>query len=413
MSASFPTEAPAERLALVAALAEPAGRDQSARRLAVDLGADDLVLFVRDPEIGVLLPVAGLPQTWPRPWRTFVAEAVGRPSHSGRLPAPDGAHEIDACAVATSDGAAVLVLTGGQPKPAAVASIALVLPLLARLFADERGIAIARAQATLARQAAAEARSLADALDVSRRALQQEVRTREGFLAAASHDLKNPLGVIKGVAQLLRRRQRRADLTPERLVRGLESIETAVDQMATLVDELLDVARLQMGQPLELHRVSMDLVELLQQAIVDYQRGTDRHRLRLVATEASLVGNWDRARLARVIGNLIGNAVKYSPSGGEVLITVAREERDGRPWAVVEVRDQGIGIPAGDVPLVFERFHRAANTVGRISGAGVGLAASRQLVEQHAGTIVVDSQEGIGSTFVVYLPLHEPTPDTA
>src|SRR5205085_140437 len=124
------------------------------------------------------------------------------------------------------------------------------------------------------------------------------------------------------------------------------------------------------------------------------------HSIHVEATVSALVGLWDGARLERVLLNLFANAVKYSPDGGAISLTVSREDH----WAVVTVRDQGLGIPAADLPHIFERFHRAGN-VGRISGTGIGLAEARQIVEQHGGTVTVASQEGCGTTFTLRLPL--------
>ncbi|MDQ3703591.1 MAG: ATP-binding protein, partial [Chloroflexota bacterium] len=122
------------------------------------------------------------------------------------------------------------------------------------------------------------------------------------------------------------------------------------------------------------------------------------------------VGAFDGPRLQRVLTNLLSNALKYSPDGKEVWITVTRELAcQGRPdgeVAVLTVRDQGVGIPAPEVPRIFEPFYRAQNVAHRISGIGLGLAGSRQIVEQHGGTIQVESREGHGSTFTVRLPLH-------
>jgi signal transduction histidine kinase len=112
-------------------------------------------------------------------------------------------------------------------------------------------------------------------------------------------------------------------------------------------------------------------------------------------------------RLERVLENLLSNAIKYSPEGGSITVAIADEEIGG-PWAVLTVRDQGLGIPAADLPRVFERFQRARNVEGRIGGTGIGLASARQIVEQHGGTIAAESAEGTGSTFTVRLPLAFP-----
>jgi signal transduction histidine kinase len=127
--------------------------------------------------------------------------------------------------------------------------------------------------------------------------------------------------------------------------------------------------------------------------------------------------------LERVLGNLLSNAIKYSPDGGEIAVTVEVEGRKGGgtegggdgegEWAVLTVRDEGVGIPAGEVPKLFERFFRASNVAGRIAGTGVGLAGARQIVAQHGGTIAVASEEGRGSAFTVRLPLTAGDPGSA
>jgi signal transduction histidine kinase len=105
-----------------------------------------------------------------------------------------------------------------------------------------------------------------------------------------------------------------------------------------------------------------------------------------------------------VVDNLLSNAVKYSPAGGTVLLAIGCQESAGRRVAVLQVRDCGVGIPVDDMPHIFERFRRASN-VGGIQGTGIGLAISRMIVEQHDGSISVESVENTGTTFIVRLPL--------
>ena len=128
-----------------------------------------------------------------------------------------------------------------------------------------------------------------------------------------------------------------------------------------------------------------------------------RHSIRVEVAE-DLLAEVDPTRIARAVANLLGNAIKYSPAGGEIAVTLTREDDS----AVLAVRDQGIGIPAADLPRIFERFHRGSNVAGQIAGAGIGLAGARQIVEQHGGAITVESREGAGSTFTVRLPLEPP-----
>ena len=252
-------------------------------------------------------------------------------------------------------------------------------------------------------------------------AAQEAIRLRDDFLAVASHDLKNPLAALYGTAQLLQRTLARTGAIPaDRLVSGLSGIVSSSEQMNRQIGDLLDVARARAGEPLTLNRKPSDLVELTRRAVTAAQQATERHQLRFVVGSGqrenptnldTIVGNWDRTQIERVIGNLLSNAVKYSP-GGEIAVTLWPETDTACPaeWAVLTVEDHGVGIPAADLPYVFDRFARASNVVGRVGGSGIGLTAARQVVEQHGGTIAVKSEEGQGSTFTVRLPLAADAP---
>jgi signal transduction histidine kinase len=233
--------------------------------------------------------------------------------------------------------------------------------------------------------------------------LREQITARDEFMSTVSHDLKSPLTFIKGIASL---RRRRAVETPEThgLLDALDQIEACAGRMARQLDELVDASRLGAGQTLELRRERTDLVELARRAVAQHQQTTNRHAL-YVATELSeLVGVWDAGRLARVLDNLLDNAVKYSPRGGTIEVGVAREAES----AVLSVTDRGEGIPAGDLPHIFERFRRGRNVDGRIPGTGIGLAGVQRIVELHAGTINVQSEVGVGTTFTIRLPLNSP-----
>lgn len=234
--------------------------------------------------------------------------------------------------------------------------------------------------------------------------VRQAVRTRDEFLSSAAHDLRTPLTSIKGTAQLLRRRAMRGAADLDQLVSALATIDTTATRMTGLLDELSDLTRAQMGQVLSLRRTKVDLSDLASRVAASEQLRSDRHHITVVAPEP-VVGDWDEARLERAIHNLIDNAVKYSPSGGAVTVTVSRHRSGGSDQAVLAVRDEGIGIPAGDTRRIFERFERGANAERGYSGTGVGLASARQLVEAHGGTISVESAERVGSTFTIRLPI--------
>jgi PAS domain S-box-containing protein len=230
---------------------------------------------------------------------------------------------------------------------------------------------------------------------------------RDSFYSAATHDLKNPLTVILIGAERLESLARRSDQPSlQQLVPALKTIGVTAKKMVSLVDELLDVTRLRMGRQLELNRRPTDLVSLLQQVVAEYQATTDRLQIRMVPKVRRLVGCWDEARLERLFGNLLSNAIKYSPGRGDVVVEVTASGKLRERWAIVQVRDQGLGIPAADLPNIFDYYWRAPSVGARIAGSGIGLASARYLAQQHGGSISAESEVGVGSTFTVRLPLN-------
>jgi signal transduction histidine kinase len=203
-------------------------------------------------------------------------------------------------------------------------------------------------------------------------------------------------------AQMLARRAGRAE-APEWLPSGLRRIEANARRTTAMLDELLDLARLRMGLRIELDRRPTDLVALARDAVEAQTVATAGHQIELRAQVPELIGIWDRNRLARVLDNLLGNAVKYSPAGGPVRVDVGRTGETAR----LVVSDRGIGIPSADLPSILERFTRASNARG-FAGTGVGLWSVQQLVAAHGGEVEIESQEGMGTTVTVLLPL-EPT----
>lgn len=248
------------------------------------------------------------------------------------------------------------------------------------------------------------------AIDITDRAqllttAEAALRARDELTVMLSHDLKNPLTAVLGQAQLMRRRLKSGEIDRARLLRGLGSVEEAAGQMHAILDELLDMARLQAGRTLQLERQAIDLVALVRHVVERIQVWTEHHQLCVTSDLPELTSVCDERRIERVVENLLGNAIKYSPRGGSVTVSVERQERAGRTCAVVAVIDEGMGIPSADLPLIFERFQRGGNTTRRIPGTALGLASARRIVEQHGGTIEVTSVEGQGSTFTICLPL--------
>jgi len=235
---------------------------------------------------------------------------------------------------------------------------------------------------------------------------QHAVRVRDESLSEITHDIGQPLAALKLTTELLRHSVTDdGPQEPERMVQDLARVESAADQIAAMISELSDLARLQIGRELVLQRQPTDLVALARGVVGDVRKTARRHRLRLETEEERLVGNWDPIRIRRVLSNLIDNAVKYSPAGSEVVVSVGVESGEDGGRARLTVRDQGIGIPEPDLPHVFERFFRAGNAAAVSAGTGVGLAGVKQIVEQHGGSISLQSAEGKGTTATVLLPL--------
>ncbi|MGD9890704.1 MAG: ATP-binding protein [Dehalococcoidia bacterium] len=267
---------------------------------------------------------------------------------------------------------------------------------------------------TAQQQAAAEREALLAREQAALAAAQRALAVRDEFLGSVSHDLRTPLTSIRGLAQLLARQLARLE-PPQgpRLREQAAAIDRAAGTMTAMVEELLDLTRLEAGQPLELRQEPVDLVALAHVSVELQQPSTPLHDLQVVAAVPTLVGMWDRGRLERVLANLLSNAVKYSPEGGPVAVAVQRLHGLAEPWAELTVTDRGIGIPRADLPFIFERFRRGANVTGRVGGAGLGLAGARHIVELHGGTITAMSAEGAGTTITVRLPLRgsAPAPD--
>ena len=235
---------------------------------------------------------------------------------------------------------------------------------------------------------------------------QESMRLREQLQSVISHDLGQPVSAIRVAARVLQKEQTALD-EPARQAAGeyLTLIDYATTRMLAMIGEIVDVSRIQSGQPLDLDYQRVDLISLVRSEVVAQQATTVRHTIEVASGEKELTGEWDRERLTRVLSNLLTNAIKYSPNGGEIVVALRREAMGGRDWAVLEVRDHGIGIPAADLPAIFEPFHRASNALGQIRGTGLGLMSARQIVEQHGGRISIDSEEGVGTAVTVRLPL--------
>jgi signal transduction histidine kinase len=267
---------------------------------------------------------------------------------------------------------------------------------------------------TLARQCA-QAVDRTQLLEAERQArfqVERLARAKEEFLSDVAHDLQNPLTSIKGFAQIVLRQARRGELNEDRVVRSATQIESTARRMEDLIQELLDVASLEGGNPVLLRLQPIDLVAVARRVATTQAGRAGSRIIRVEAERPQVLGQWDERRIERVLANLLSNAIKYTSRDGRIDIRVS--EKPDEDVAVIEVRDNGIGIPDGDLPHVFDRFRRGSNVENTTSGTGLGLAGVKQLVEQHGGTISIHSTVGTGTTVSIMLPCaglpesHEP-----
>jgi PAS domain S-box-containing protein len=231
---------------------------------------------------------------------------------------------------------------------------------------------------------------------------QEAIRSRDQFLSVASHELKTPVAGIRTAAQMLRRAQSRGLLDAERLDRSLRLVDTTAERLGQLTDDLLDVSRLRLGQ-LELRLELLDLSALVGEVTGRYRDQLDEcHQLAQRLPDAPCPVLGDRPRLEQVLANLLDNAIKYSPRGGEIAVEL-QPNRDG---FMICVADQGIGLPPDSLAEIFEPFSRAPNAAREgVPGLGLGLHICQNILERHGGWIRAESDgEGHGSTFSFWLP---------
>ncbi|HEU5370687.1 MAG TPA: ATP-binding protein, partial [Ktedonobacterales bacterium] len=235
-------------------------------------------------------------------------------------------------------------------------------------------------------------------------------RAKDEFLALAAHELKGPLTSIRGFAQLLRRGTKQAPDGIERRtdMQWVGKIEAQADRLGRLIEELTDAARADLGK-FDLKVREVPLGALLRRVAEAQQVTTTRHKLTVDAPATGLFVQGDEARLEQVFSNLMANAIKYSPNGGDITVVVSGlDAQTPDPFVEVAIRDQGQGISPSDRERIFTRFTRADNTVRGVQGLGLGLYIARAIIEAHGGTIRAESPgPGEGSTFVVRLPREE------
>lgn len=232
---------------------------------------------------------------------------------------------------------------------------------------------------------------------------QQAIKARDQFISIASHELKTPLTSLMGYISMLKRRLGNSDQISPADQKALRVIDAQASRLNSLISVLLDLSRHQQGR-LSLSLSAIDLRLLTQQVVDEIEPTLSRHQLVLRLPNEAIWIEGDLLRLEQVFQNLIQNAIKYSPQGG--IVEVSLQSQTG--YAEICIKDQGIGIPSDSLPHLFMRFYRADNaTSTQISGMGLGLFIVREIMHLHKGEVSVESVEGEGSSFHLKLPLLE------
>ncbi|WP_437769891.1 HAMP domain-containing sensor histidine kinase [Sorangium sp. So ce764] len=242
-----------------------------------------------------------------------------------------------------------------------------------------------------------ELREIAVAFNEMAAALAEQRKGQLGILAGVAHDLRNPLAALKLTVDGLR--PDRPLPCEERLRSMLARIGKEAARCDRMLTDRMDIARIEGGE-LDLRREARDARELARDVVELYRPTATAHELRLSLPEEPVPLCCDPIRIEQVLNNLVANAIKYSPAGGAVQVTVARVGAD----VSIAVSDRGVGIAADDQRRLFERYFRAPLSSGVAPGVGLGLWAALRIAEAHGGRIEVTSTAGRGSTFTLRLP---------
>ncbi len=236
---------------------------------------------------------------------------------------------------------------------------------------------------------------------------QRAIGARDEFISIASHELKTPLTTVKGYVQLLRRHLNESTPDHERVVRTLGQLQDQVGRFEELVDELLDVSRIQSDR-IRLNYERFDLSYLVSQVIDRVAQAHEQQSPHMVeyAIPGPIWGSWDASRIDQVVTNVLSNAFKYSPAESTVTVEVSADDEK----VEIRITDQGIGVAEKDVEVILQPFARGTGASEVAQGAGLGLYISNEIVVRHGGSLSIESCPGAGSTFSICLP-REPGDD--
>jgi signal transduction histidine kinase len=218
------------------------------------------------------------------------------------------------------------------------------------------------------------------------------------FVSTAAHELRTPLTSILGFAELLQ--DTKAFSSRERH-EFAALIHDKAEKLSALIDELLDISRIEAGQAIPLVRQALALGPLVETSFNFFRHCSPRHQFRLLMPALPVIVYADQRRIGQVLDNLLSNAVKYSPEGGTIIVQLD----PGTEHCTISIRDEGIGMNAEQIERIFDKFYRADASTTAVQGVGLGMTIVKDLIESHGSEIAVESAPGQGTTISFTLPL--------
>ncbi|GAC1314829.1 MAG: hypothetical protein NVSMB24_39910 [Mucilaginibacter sp.] len=394
-------------------MADREGRFEQTAKIAQYLNCSQLLIFLKDKEVDLLLPAPGFPQTLyiDQQWDDFFKQTTKYGIYRGTLPYPDKHTSKKATGLA-SFGESVAILLDCDPENEKLKELTDLLPLLCGLLIQEQIAIHAQTKASFAENMAIRAEKLTKTMDNMRQVLkegllkQEKDKTRIGellkkkdeFMNIASHELKTPITSLKAYMQLLH--GGKATSMPKVLAdKSLKQLR----RLENLINDLLQVSKIANGR-LDYNMGTVDFSLLIKDTVESIQIISPNHKL-IIKNNPSVLVEGDKERLEQVLVNYLNNAVKYSPKSDTVIIDSKVVDDN----MIVSVQDFGEGIEAEHFEKLFDRFYRVDNTAMKYEGLGLGLYISAEIIKRHDGSLWIESVKGQGSTFFFRLQIkHKP-----
>jgi signal transduction histidine kinase len=391
-----------ELLALISQLQRQQDPRAAAKSIAQSLGAEDLIIFIEDKFLELFSPAPGFPQTLPdgKNWNTFLAELAPVSSATKILKSPYTSRaELSKGFKLSSE--AIFVFTRVNEGLSLTEEQTLIFEILGKSLHAQATLELTNKINLTTQESARRFQKLAESLDHAKQELQSTLAQRDDFLSMASHELKTPLTTLILQSQLRMRQLSKGfyAANPAEIEKMIKYDLKQFSRLNRLVEDMLNIVRIRKGR-LDLHKELKDisnlLTEVIQRMMPQFEEAGVKVHYQEVHDIEALV---DVFRLEQVVTNLLSNAIKYG-EGSDV--TISLQVQDSQ--ILIKVADQGMGISQEDQDRIFAKFERAVS-MNQVSGLGLGLFICKQILEDHGGSIVVESSTGKGATFTMILPL--------